>query len=311
MFTKQFLFAFACAALAVPGCKKSGGGGGGGGGGWLVGDSGLMANIHGEEPVGDYDLGATEQLNAIACRYAGEAWVVGQRGTLLYTNDGGEDWEAQSVPTGANLRTLATQDNGPVFIGGDGTFLVTTDTGATWRDLGDGATSFRSVSASTFLDGGVFAVSEDGGVWKYTDGVLARRTTLAGARSVHQSIGGDIVMTAGAGIYKSTNSGATFQPLAVDPSLVFDDIRVNTDGSATAVGANGAIANIDAFGGVTIQYVGDKSLHTLHIHHDTTGYAAGDDGQVLVTHDLGLTWRIGPNVGRTVRGVDEIGYGHR
>jgi photosystem II stability/assembly factor-like uncharacterized protein len=307
---RSVLFACACTALAATGCKKSGGPTGGGGGGWLVGDSGLMVNIHDDQPVGGYELGETEQLNAIACRYAAEAWVVGQNATVLYTIDGGLEWEAQLVPTTAHLKTLATQDDGPVFIGGDGAFLVTKNTGISWTDYGDGITSWRSMSAAHGKTG-VLALSEDGGLWQFDNDVLVRRTTLDGARAVHQSTAGDIVMAAGSGIYRSTNGGATFQPLTVDPGLVFDDIRVNADGTAVAVGEYGVIANIDAHGAVSIQYAGDKSLHTLHIHHDTTGYTAGDDGQVLITDDLGLTWRVGPNVGRTVRGVDEIGFGHR
>jgi len=308
--SRSVLFALSLAALAAPGCKKSGGGTGGGGGGWLVGDQGLMVNVHGDAPVGEYELGESEQLNAIACRYAAEAWVVGNNATVLYTIDGGLEWEAQVVPTGAHLRTLATQDDGPVFVGGDGAFLVTNDTGMTWRDYGDGVTRWRSMSAA-LANRGVLALSDDGGLWQFADGLLSRRTTLAGARAVHQSTQGDIVMAAGSGIYRSMNGGATFQPLVVDPGIVFEDVRVNADGSGVAVGADGAIANIDAAGGVSIQYVGDNTLRTIHIHHDTTGYAAGDDGQVLITDDLGLTWRPGPNVGRTVRGVDEIGFGHR
>lgn len=310
---RTHLFAILSVGLAVTGCKKGSGGptgGGGGGGGWLVGSSGLMVNVH-DDQASDYDLAASDNLNAIACRYQGEAWVVGDTGSLLYTNDGGESWEAQVVPTTRNLRTLATQDDGPVFIGGDGTFLVTNDTGASWTELGDGSTSFRSMSAA-YAKTGVLALSDDGGLWKYDQGVLARQLTLDGARAIHQTTSGDLVMTAGRGIMKSTDGGATFQPLQVDPSVVFDDIRVNENGTATAVGANGAIANIDANGTVALQYVGASALHTIHIEADeANGYAAGDDGQVLITHDLGLTWQPGPNVGRTVRGVDEIGFGHR
>jgi photosystem II stability/assembly factor-like uncharacterized protein len=301
------LLAGACAIGAGGACKKSGGGGGGGG--WLVGDTGMMVNVRGGEAVGDYDLGATEQLNAIACRDAGEAWVAGADGTLLYTDDGGDSWDAVAVPTTADLRALATQDNGPVFVAGDGTFLVTED-GASWRDVGDGATKFRSLSAAWGSDGAL-AVSEDGGVWQYRDGVLARHVSLPGARAVHQSFGGDIVVAAGHGLWRSMNGGATFQPLTVDDRYMFDDVSVDADGSAIAVGAGGAIAKIDTFGGVTVQRVGTSDLHTVHIHHDTTGYAAGDGGVVWITADKGATWREGPNVGRTVRGVDEIGYGHR
>lgn len=303
-----FVAGAAVAAIAAIGCKK-GTGTGGGGGGWLVGEAGLMVNID-DDGLGSYDLGSDVQLNAIACRGQLEAWVVGVDGTVLFTDDGGSDWAALDVPTRAPLRSLATLDSGPVFVGGDGTLLVTTDRGATWTEYGDGVTSFRSLSGS-YAGDRLLALAEDGGLWTFDDGVLARRTTLLGARAVHQSVAGDVAMTAGRGIMRSLTGGATWQPLAVDPSIVFHDIRVNADGSAVAVGAHGAIANIDVTGGVSVQYAGDSTLYTLHTHHDATGYAAGEGGAVLVTDDVGLTWREGPNVGRTVLGVDEIGFGHR
>jgi len=298
----------ACTAVIANGCKKTGTGRGGGGG-WLVRQAGLVVNIEDGTPQGSYELGSDEQLNAIACRGLTEAWVVGAHGTVLHTTDAGEDWEAIVAPTGAQLRSLATLDSGPVHIGGDGTFLVTTDMGASWTDYGDGRTSFRSLTRSA--NDRILALSDDGGLWKFDAGVLERRTTLDGARAVHASSGGDIVMTAGRGIQLSHNGGATWEPLAVDPDLVWNDIRVNADGSAVAVGDAGAIANIDVRGGVSVQSVGDAALYTLHTHHNAVGYAAGEDGVVLISEDVGTTWRIGPNVGRSVLGVDEIGFGHR
>jgi len=299
------------ACVAAAGCKKKGdGGGGGGGGGWLIGNAGLMANIHDDTLVGEYELGSTENLNAIACRYQAEAWVVGDNATVLYTSDGGASWVSQTVPTTAHLRTLATQDDGPVYIGGDGTFLVTTDGGTSWTSLGDGTRSFRSMSAAQ-AGTGVLALTDTGELWAYDAGQLAHRGTIAGARAVHQTPEGEIVMTAGAGIARSLDGGVTWRALDVDPTIVFDDIRVNEDGTAVAVGAGGAIANVAIDGAVSVQYVGTAGLHTIHIHGDEIGYAGGDDGQVLVTDDAGATWRIGPNVGRTVRGVDGIGFNHR
>jgi photosystem II stability/assembly factor-like uncharacterized protein len=303
-------------ALAAVGCKKTGGtGGGGGGGGWLIGASSLMENV---KPNGDvarnYALDTTTELRGIACRFAGEAWVVGDGATLLYTDDGGTTWTPQAVPATGGLRAVATQDAGPVFIVGDGAFLVTTDTGATWTQLADPSTSFRAVAAAQ--EGtAVLALSEDGTLWSYQGGALVRGATLGGARAIALSPDGNTAMTAGHGLLRSLDGGATWAPLAVDPAIVFDDIRLTEDGGAVAVGTAGTIANIDASGAVSLQHVGTTDLHALHIADadaaDATGFAAGDGGQVLITHDGGATWALGPNLGRTVWGVDEIGVGHR
>lgn len=309
--------AFLCVCLAAVGCKKGTGtgGGGGGGGGWLVGSSGLMANVDKDGNLGPgYDLGSSQELTGIACRYAGEAWVVGSTGTLLYTRDGGQTWTAQAVPTTANLRAVATQDAGPVFVAGDGTFLVTTNAGASWTELGDGATRFRSIAAAQ-QGTTVLALSDDGGLWSYDGHALVRHATFAGARAIAVSPDGGLAMIAGQGLTMSSDAGASWMQLAADPSLALEDVRIGDDGSAVAVGGNGAIATVDTGGAVAVQHVGTAALHTLHVADpdstDATGYAAGEGGQVLITHDSGASWALGPNVGRTVWSVDEIGFGHR
>ncbi|MBV8762986.1 MAG: hypothetical protein JO257_37215 [Deltaproteobacteria bacterium] len=312
--------AFVCvASLAAVGCKKSGGGtggggGGGGGGGWFTGSSSMMTFVNPKGAVDHgYQLGFSAELRGIACRYSGEAWVVGNAGTLLYTNDAGATWTRESIPTTADLRTLATQDFGPVFVAGNGTFLVTKDTGKTWTELGDGVTAFRSMAAAQ--DGQtVLALSEDGGLWSY-DGALHRTTTLAGMRAISVSADGQLAIAAGNGMMLSHDGGATWAALAVDPSIAFDDVRISVDGDAVAVGAGGAIANVTDTGAVSIQHIGTADLHTVHVADadstDGVGFAAGEGGQVLVSHDGGHTWALGANLGQTVWGVDQIGDGHR
>ncbi len=307
-------------AAATGGCKKGtttstgGGGGGGGGGGWLVGSSGRMVNIHADNTTSGYDTGTTERLNGIACRNEGEAWVVGTAGTVLYTNNGGTTWTNQQVPTSAELRALATQDDGPVFLAGNGTFLESDDVGVTWRDLSDGHTNFRAVAAANDSDT-VLAVSEDGTVWAHDGARLAARTTLAGARAVAVSTDGDTAIVAGHGLWRSTDRGATWTNLTTNNDLTFDDVRIAADNTAIAVGAGGAIAMIDADGHVLSQHVGTSDFHTLRISGagwgDAKSYAAGDDGQVWESSDLGWTWTRGPKVGAAVYGIDQIGLGHR
>lgn len=313
------------AALAAGGCKKKGTTGGGGGG-WFVGTEGLMVNVDPRQVAStDYDLGATVQLDAIACRDLEEAWVAGADGTLLYTSDGGDTWVAHTLPTTAHLRAIATQDAGPVFVAGDGVVLTATPaalTGdATWRQLGDGTTPFRALAAARLGDT-VLAVSADGGVWAYEDDRLVRRATIEGADAVAVSSDGATALVVGDGLARSRDGGRTWQPLDVDPSLRFTDVRLGDDGEGYAVGAGGAMARIDVDGRVLIQRLGAADLHALYMpvagwgadaqaRPEAAGYAAGDGGQIWITRDLGWTWDVGPNVGGTILAVDELGDAHR
>jgi len=302
--------------VASGGCKKSGSGGGGGG--WLVGTSGLMLNVRADGAASGYAAPSTETLNGIACRYSGEAWVVGDRGTLLYTDDAGASWRPQAVPTTANLRALATQNYGPVFVAGDGVFLTSTDTGAHWTSLGDGRANFRAVAAAQEAET-VLAVSDDGALWSYEHSKLVRRGTFAGARTVAVSADGQTAVLAGDNLLaRSTDGGRTWTALAASERVRYDDVRVDEAGQAVAVGTGGAIAHIASDGKVAMQHVGTADFHTVHIAelgesdgYDTVGFVAGDGGQVWITRDGGWTWSQGPNAGQTVLGVDQIGDGHR
>ncbi|HEY4240811.1 MAG TPA: YCF48-related protein [Kofleriaceae bacterium] len=305
-----------CVALA--GCKKGTGGGtggGGGGGGWLVGSSGLMVNVTPLGEVHSYPLGAAEDLRSIACRYEGEAWVVGDHGTTLYTDDGGETWTAQELPTQATLRAVATQDAGPVFVAGDGVLMRTLDDGAHWTQLGAAGTSYVSVSAAE-AGPTVLAIDATGGLWNYAAGAFshhAEDAAITGARAVAVSPDGELAMVAGAGLARSADGGVTWTALAIPAGESFADVRIDDDGSAVAVGAAGAIASIARDGTVTVTHVGTANLHTLYVAHGwgNTGYAAGEGGQVWLTHDGGATWSAGPTVDGTVLGIDDVGVDHR
>jgi photosystem II stability/assembly factor-like uncharacterized protein len=306
-------------ALAFGACKKSGstgpGGGGGGTGGWLVGTDGLMVNVNTSGTSQGYPLSSHETLNRIACRYAGEAWVVGTHGTLLYTDDAGATWQPQSVPATSNLRGIATQDAGPVLIAGDGVLLTSTDTGQHWTSLGDGRTNFVAVAAAQGAETAL-AVSDTGAVFSIENGQLVGRGSFAGTRAVAISPDGDSAILVGDQmITRSSDGGRTWTPLAVAGNARFDDVRIDETGEALAVGSGGTIAHITSGGAVTLQQVGLADLHAIHIADsddgaEAVGFAAGDSGQVFITRNGGSTWSPGPTVNGTVLGLDMIGAGH-
>jgi photosystem II stability/assembly factor-like uncharacterized protein len=299
-------------ALSIGACKKSGGGGGSG---WLVGTNGLMANVQSDGLTRDYPLNSGEDLNAIACRFHGEAWVVGSHGTLLYTSDAGATWAPQAIPSTADLRALATQDSGPVFVGGDGVLLTTTDTGQHWTTLANGNANFIAIAAAQSADT-VLAVAEDGGLFSVENNQLVSRGSFAGARAVAVASDGETAILVGDHlISRSSDGGRSWTPLAVAGDIRFDGVRIDDNGEALAVGTGGAIAHVSAAGQVALQQVGAANLHALHIAEadddaGAAGFAAGDDGRVVITLDGGTTWHDGPSVGRTVLGVDMIGAGH-
>jgi photosystem II stability/assembly factor-like uncharacterized protein len=307
-------------ALAFGACKKSGTtgpstGGGGGGSSWLVGTDGLMVKVDTTGYSQGYELSSPETLNKIACRYAGEAWVVGNHGTLLYTADAGASWQPQPVPTTANLRGIATQDSGPVFVAGDGVLLTSTDTGAHWTALGDGRTSFVAVAAAQGAETAL-AVSDTGELLAIENHQLVSRGSFAGARAIAVSPDGDSAIVVGDHlIAQSSDGGRTWTPVALDGNLRFDDVRIDETGAALAVGTSGTIAHITPGGAVTLQQVGVADLHAVHIADgddgaEDVGFTAGDSGRVFITRDGGNTWSPGPTVNGTVLGLDMIGAGH-
>lgn len=300
-------------------CKKGDGGGtGGGGGGWLVGTSGRMANVTPAGALGPgYDLGASEDLFAIACRGEGEAFVVGAHGTVLYTDDGGRAWTGLAVPTAADLHALATQDAGPVFVAGDGTLLRSRDAGATWTELSDGATRFVSLAAAQ-RGTTVLAVASDGALWSVEHDHLVRRGLVPGgerARAIAVSPDGLHVALIGDGVLRSEDGGVTFARIAnADGQL--ESARIDDRGETVAVGAAGTVINISAGGVALRQHVGTADLHVVHMQTWGTGnalakgYLAGEDGQVYLTTDAGWSWHAGPALGGPIYGADEIGAGH-
>jgi len=305
--------AFLCVGLtvvAVGACKKSGSGG------WLVGASGMMVNVQTDGSEAGYDLQSTETLNGIACRFQGEAWVVGNHGTLLYTDDAGASWRTQAVPTTADLRALATQNIGPVFVAGNGVFLTSNDAGQHWTSLGDGSVNLRSVAAAQDATT-VLAVAEDGRLFAVEDHQLVARGSMAGARVVAVSADGQTAFLAGDNMFaKSVDAGRTWAVLTSPENVVFDDVRIDDQGQATAVGERGTVAHIAPDTTIALQHIGTANLHTVHIapvgaEYENVGITAGDGGAVFMTFDGGWTWEAQPSVAATVLGVDQVGDGHR
>ncbi|GEM_PF-593336 len=82
-----------------------------------------------------------QNLNAVAFGSSDNGVIVGNAAAILYTNDGGTNWNvaafSDSVPT-ANLNDVAFVDENTVVAVGNEIILKSTDAGATWEVINSG-----------------------------------------------------------------------------------------------------------------------------------------------------------------------------
>ena len=62
-----------------------------------------------------------------------KGWIAGEKGTILYTEDGGDTWEAQESGTENDLKSIAfVNEKQGWMVGNAGTIIYTEDGGKTW-----------------------------------------------------------------------------------------------------------------------------------------------------------------------------------
>jgi len=89
-------------------------------------------------PAQSSELAMRSPLSGVA--YAGKRLVtVGQRGHILYSDDGGQNWQQAAVPVSSDLTAVhfPTGEQGWA-VGNDGVVLHSSDAGVTWRKQLDG-----------------------------------------------------------------------------------------------------------------------------------------------------------------------------
>jgi hypothetical protein len=101
---------------------------------------------------------------------ANNGTVVGSRGTILRTSDGGTNWIQQSSGTGSNLKSVSfTNADYGIAVGDSGTILRTTNGGTNWTQQSIGTTNFLFSVSFTDVNNGT-VVGEYGTILRTTDG---------------------------------------------------------------------------------------------------------------------------------------------
>jgi len=241
-------------------------------------------------------------------------WAVGESGTVLATNDGGETWMAQGSPTAHRLRSVYFASDGEHgwAVGEQGTVIATTDGGKSWS--AQSSTTQETLHAVQFAADGElgWAVGDNGAVILTVDAgrswAAQKSATQVNLSAVRFMADGQlgwalgstdtsdsstsppqqeskIIATADGGrdwLVQSTVAGAALT------SLYFADIR-----RGWAVGKQGAVyASIDGGKSWTRQSSPTRAdLHSVYFAANAErGVAVGEDGAAITTVGGGKRW---------------------
>ena len=213
---------------------------------------------------------ADVQLNSVHFVNSELGWVVGDRGVILHTRDGGSHWQRQPTPTISRLEDVEFFDDAHGWaVGGayrpymhetQGVVLRTSDGGRTW-------TQIRSDLLPRFIRIRMLDMRKG---WALADG------------SAMYAAG--VFYTDDGGRSWSTIPGQTDQAwLAGDFLDPRHGIAVGTDGHIFIVRRNG-------FQKTRTPELGTTRFHTLKFSNQIMGWLVGEEGRVMVTQDGGLTW---------------------
>lgn len=204
-------------------------------------------------PAADYD-GATPELYSVRFSSRKKGWVVGSVSRrdkvvdsfVIYTDDGGETWQRQRVPTRSELVHLAfvNEEQGWI-VGASGTILHTDNGGETWELQRSNTT-----------------------VMLYHVDFRNRSTGWAvGQRSA---------------ILRTTDGGESWIPVPVPVQATLLSIQFVDEDQGWIVGRGGVILRSDDGGRTWLQQESrtKQNLYALFVNK-RSGWAVGGDGIVL------------------------------
>ncbi|MEN0111700.1 MAG: YCF48-related protein, partial [Planctomycetota bacterium] len=294
---------------------------------WAVGDRGVvLRTIDGGETWTPGETPTDAQLFGVWFLDDRLGWAVGgsirphtheSRGVVLRTIDGGARWESIAATPVPRLQTIRMFDAERGVAAGDGgpldpSGVFTTDNGGrNWRPV-------ASPEAGRWT-AGAFGRDPDGAVFGLLVGprgvaALAdrrvRRPIAPSRRGVHAvavAAEGVAWLVGGrATVRVSRDRGATWaSPPTPPPSELAEwfDWRAAAavPGGVVAVGAPGAVALRSTDGGAswsTSPTGVATPLSAIAMTRDGHGWAVGDYGVIVATHDGGATWRPQRGAGR-------------
>ena len=148
-----------------------------------------------------------------------KGWMAGQHGTILYTEDGGETWEAQESGTEQDIKSIAFVNEKTGWAAGNGGVIVhTEDGGKTWRSQGNTRANLHNVYFLNEKEGwvagdqGLALFTKDGGK-KWTKQDIGTKRNIASVYFINSDIGW---LLAGDRVYRTRDGGKKWEKSKLD-----------------------------------------------------------------------------------------------
>lgn len=210
------------------------------------------------------------ELTAVTFVDPDRGWVVGDRGVIWNTSDGGRSWQLQNSGVTCRLEAVQFHDaNNGWIVGG-------------W------------IQPYTHETHGVVLRTKDGGrTWQIVPGQTL--PGLTGVRFIDHRRGwafGNGSALFPAGVFHTDDGGRTWTPIMKGESQGWVTGDFRNERSGVVAGLSGETASV-ASSGVRANeppQLGGRYVRRLRLSSETTGWLVGDGGLVLKTEDGGATW---------------------
>jgi len=221
-----------------------------------------------------------------------KGWIVGDKGTILYTTDGGENWEEQTSGTENALTSIAfVNEKTGWVVGNRGKILYTEDAGKTWTPQGTAKESLHKVFFLNDKEGwvvgdhGTALYTRDGGItWDRKD--IGTNRNIACVYFIDTQTGW---LLAGDEVFITTDGGTKWEvsrlPVESQRSGMVGDSRI--------------------ISGMGEQLPYDWRQGDLFFVDSKKGFVVVGLWHILQTDDGGKTW-----VNKSPHGYMSYGLGH-
>ena len=242
-------------------------------------------------------------LESIAASPDGSlAIAVGQRGTVLTSDDYGTSWTRRASSSSASLNSVALDANSgqAIAVGDEGTVLASDDYGMTWTERVSGSSASLNSVALDAGSGRAIAVGDEGTVLASDDYGMTWTERVSGSSASLYSVALDassgqaIAVGNASTVLTSDNSGTSWTRRTFDSSAWLRSVAFDaSSGRAIAVGLSGtALTSVD-YGASWTRRTSGSPARLRSVAFDASSgraIAVGYKGTMLTSVNYGVSW---------------------